>query len=217
MEFKVQDVIKNVIPGIVLIVSIIWIRIILPGYLDYYLKEYDLEKLENISIVIFLSVTFIAGYIIDAIASKTEFFLYENILSRPSHKLLLDTCSKKYKLRDRSDIISAIIIKHNQDLSTINNKPYNKEDTYKIFRCASKDLKRDEPMIAEYYSSYIFARNLSISIIISFLFCVLTILIKYESCDLYFAIGLFFVALITISRWREKSYYYSRQIFYMSR
>jgi len=217
MEFRFQDILKNIIPGLLIISEIFYIILIqYPCVINDKLLN-SLNEIKEISLVVTLCSAFIIGYLIDSLSSWFEhFILYRYLFPKPSFRVLNN--NGRYCLYNKDMIITNIISKFNNvpDLQT---NRFDKKHSSLLFKYANI-LKEDAPetiknKTSEFYFSYIFSRNL--------LFSFFTIFIMSIICDLHFRkfdeIILVHISIISILlfRWLDKSAYYTRQVFLASK
>src|SRR4051794_33203766 len=89
MEFRFEDILKNIIPGALLLTSLIF-AIVAPlpiTTVEAFLKS-DIKEYSEILLVSFLVVSYLFGYLIDAISSWAEHYLIHKTFGSPSYNLL---------------------------------------------------------------------------------------------------------------------------------
>jgi hypothetical protein len=134
MEFRIQDIVKNVIPGTLVILGIIiglecFLQIDFKVFFENYVKDAG-----EIWLIVLLISSYIAGYIIDALSSDIEYVIYL-MIPKPSF-LLLNNSSKRYKLSNLSEV--------NQALGVLTAAPYDKAICANAFKKAN-NLKDSNP------------------------------------------------------------------------
>ena len=128
MQFRFEDILKNMIPGSVIIFSLIFYFFtpLTPIAIQSFLKNY-IQDYSAVIVVIFFIISYIGGYIIDALASWGEYYTIYKVAGTPAYKLfkqlgnrmtfqnsdlVLYNLNKEYKIYERK-IIKA-------DLKTLN-------------------------------------------------------------------------------------------------
>ncbi|WP_195353773.1 hypothetical protein [Bacteroides cellulosilyticus] len=204
MEYKFQDVLKNIIPGF---------YILFGSFIICFFNGMSINKITiimnifpaEVYLLFIPLIIYILGYINDTIASFFEYNIYYNIYKRPS-ELLLNERKKRYKLSDVSKI---------KQLLNISNAEYpiNADNAYKMFQKANS-MKKSNEDISEFYVSYIFARNMMTSNVLVTLFCFIGTLFSFHNISLWAITVVFLVINILFTyRWRQKSIYYSKKVF----
>ena len=89
-----------------------------------------------------------------------------------------------------------------------------KEEAYQAFQRANILKDSNDNIIAEFYVSYIFARNLMTANVI-IVFTALVFMISFGQYCMFMSV--FFVyailSILFIYRWRQKAIYYSKRVF----
>ena len=203
MEYKFQDILKNIIPGFYIILGLI-ILFYIGGYIDLEFVNRVKFVPEEIALFFIPLVFYIVGYVNDILSSYFEYQLYQYFYQRPS-ELLLNAKKKRYTLLYLSKI------KKKLDLSS---KVISKEEAYQAFQRANILKDSNDNIIAEFYVSYIFARNLMTANVI-IVFTVLLFMISFGQYCMFMSV--FFVyailSILFIYRWRQKAIYYSKRVF----
>ena len=189
MEYKFQDVLKNIIPGF---------YILFGSFIICFFNGMSINKITiimnifpaEVYLLFIPLIIYILGYINDTIASFFEYNIYYNI----------------YKRSDVSKI---------KQLLNISNAEYpiNADNAYKMFQKANS-MKKSNEDISEFYVSYIFARNMMTSNVLVTLFCFIGTLFSFHNISLWTITVVFLVINILFTyRWRQKSIYYSKNVF----
>ena len=203
MEYKFQDILKNIIPGFYIILGLI-ILFYIGGYIDLEFVNRVKFVPEEIALFFIPLVFYIVGYVNDILSSYFEYQLYQYFYQRPS-ELLLNAKKKRYTLLYLSKI------KKKLDLSS---KVISKEEAYQAFQRANILKDSNDNIIAEFYVSYIFARNLMTANVI-IVFTALVFMISFGQYCMFMSV--FFVyailSILFIYRWRQKAIYYSKRVF----
>lgn len=226
MEFKIQDVLKNIIPG-----TLLWIYIIIALYIHTDMLATDFlpenaKDFSEICLFIFLTMVYLTGYILDGISSYLEEGLvYEYFVNRPSYHLLNGTGWEKAKLAGLPLIVQTLTTKHNQENNiqpTVADPAAPSEPTEItpefariLFRIAnrmkSKCTDTQKELISEYYNSYVFSRNIAATALIA---CLLTLILTITNISDYWVAftTILIISVFAVLRWRQRAYYYSRII-----
>jgi hypothetical protein len=212
MEFRIQDILKNIIPGI-LSLTLLLIFFYIAESITIPVKVPDVFKdFSEIVLIFFLGVTYFIGFVIDTIASILEQLLYK-IIARPSFKLL-NGKSQRYPIVQLDKLVALLKSETSVTISTLTNV-----NTSILFNVANLrkekcELELVKEKVAEYYSSYIFSRNICC---VFFLYSILLLISIISISQSYIIILLTCMQLVllglTLFRYRQKAYYYSRQVF----
>ncbi|XHR97130.1 hypothetical protein ACFJIV_11035 [Mucilaginibacter sp. UC70_90] len=224
MEFKFQDILKNIIPGMVVLVGVI--ILFLTDITSIFTPATKLSEFKEFAEVIFLLIvlsSYLLGYINDAISSLLEYYVIYHFFGTPSLKLLKGT-GKRIFLAKPDEILQYIKTTkslNSQDVDLIAGRWFFQKDfrTSKLkarvlFKHANnmKDLPSQEcykDKIREYYNSYVFSRNIFFSICFTLAVIVFSYF-KIITFKIWVILAL--ILLLFAIRRRDKSYYYSRQI-----
>lgn len=204
MESKFQDILKNIIPGWFLLVSIALISYFtgITIVTNIIIKAISLPVE---LIVLFLPfMFFLTGYINDIISSQIEYLIYD-IIDSPSY-LILNNKTCRYQIVKLKELKQALQI--DESISEIDS-----ENAYKMFQKANQ-MKINNDEIKEFYMSYIFSRNLMISGCIAFLYSSFAVFV-YE-INLYNILYLIFIlalVVLFIHRWNQRAKYYTKKVF----
>jgi hypothetical protein len=217
MEFRFEDITKNVIPGSLLTLSLIYyfLEQLTPAEFQIFLVNY-IKDYSAVLIVVFLFAFYLCGYIVDALASWGEHYIIYKTLGTPAYKLfkekgnritfhlsaeVLQNLDRQYKIYDKKIISSDI-------------KRLTKNQASELFKFASifsercsDDLTKQK--LKEYYYSYIFSRNIFFSVFFS---SIILIVASYDHLSFFALLSLIMLNVLLFIRRRDKSYYYSRQI-----
>jgi len=215
MNFRIQEVLKNIIPGLLTLVSIYFLT---SPSLDLSHFKNEIKELLAIYFVVFLAAVYVFGYFVDWAGSWFERLFYK-IWPRPSFYLLNDV-NGRINLLKSSEIVDFLCDVSNRAVQS----PLSRENAEAIFKVANylKDKntsKQVNDRIGESYFSQIFSRNLCVSFFFSFIGYVCIYFFNEESCvgnfnqRSFILIGL---GVVTIFRWREHAFYYSRNVLYAS-
>lgn len=205
MEYKFQDILKNIIPGFYIALGIALLCWISGCILSFDL----LKEAKNIPGEVFIFfiplILYILGYLNDILSSCIEFYLYEKCCKRPS-ELLLNGNKKRYTL-PRLDEIKAKLGLNNE------NNIISKKESYKAFQKANV-LKINRDDITEFYVSYIFARNLMVANFLLAIASLIVAIFNISNCHAWIIlISYGFLSFLFIYRWKQKALYYSKKVF----
>jgi len=167
MEFRFEDIAKNIIPGSLLTLSLIFyfLEPLTPGELQIFLINY-IKDYSTVLIVVFLFAFYLCGYIIDALASWGEHYIIYKAFGTPAYKLfkgaakritfhlsgeVLQNLDQQFKIYDKKIIIGET-------------KALTKNQASELFKLASifsqrcsDDLTKQK--LKEYYYSYIYLQS----------------------------------------------------------
>lgn len=219
MQFRIQDLIKNLIPALTFLLIIMVTLSLKDPKIFPEVVSSSIKDLSAIIVFFFLGGVYVLGYFLDTLASLLEYILYK-IIEKPSFYLLNDS-TKKYKMANKKEIMEVLCSKQRKAVPD----SVSVDVSTSLFKTANV-LKDHNPSavikerISEYYSAYIFSRNLMLVILICFI--VNSIVVTSVTCSnactnsilIYFNWILFFFLFLAVYRWREKAFYYSRQVFY---
>lgn len=216
MEFKIQDVLKNIIPG-----TLLWIYIIIALYINTGMLATDFlpgnaKDFSEICLFIFLTIVYLTGYILDGISSYIEDGLvYKYCVQRPSYHLLNGTGWEKAKLAGLPLITSTLKARYKVENNTEPQDKIDKIFSRTLFRIANgmknKCSDSQKELIIEYYNSYVFSRNIAATALITCLITLVLTMINFSGYWIVFITILFIFIFATI-RWRQRTYYYSKII-----
>jgi hypothetical protein len=217
MEFKGQDLLKNVVPGFLVIIVLLGCGFSL-GDLGEVAERYELKEFGECMLALLLVTGFIFGYLIDAIASWFEYYILYSIFPRPSYMLLRGK-AKRLSMDNRSAVFENLK-NSNADFKTYKIETLTKKEAFEVFKCANRTKDKNESDVMksrlnEYYFSYIFSRNLLIAFFISTIISLIYFIHEYEY-EYPILIGSIIFTFIMCIRWRDKAFYYSRQVLYAS-
>lgn len=203
MEYKFQDILKNIIPGFYIVFGI--------SALCFFSNHLTLEDTHyfnkipgEVSIFFIPLLFYIIGYLNDIISSCFEFHLYERVCKRPS-ELLLNKKKKRYTLSNQEEIRNKLSI-----TQTI----LSKDEAYKAFQKANSLKDNTKENISEFYVSYIFARNLMVANIIITIASVIYLFFDFLDYKRWLiSIVYILLSVLFIYRWKQKALYYSKKVF----
>ena len=217
MQFRFEDILKNIIPGSLLIFALIFCFFapLTENEFQIFSRNY-IRDFSAIIIIVFFTACYLSGYVIDALASWGEYYIIYKIFGTPAYKLfkksgsritflntdlVLFNIDQEYKIYERKTIVN--------DLKTLTKKEAS--DLFKLAnvysqRC-SDDLTKEK--LKEYYYAYIFSRNIFFSAIIS---SIIYIIAPVNHLNIFGLLFLLILNIILLIRRRDKAYYYSRQV-----
>src|SRR5687767_156819 len=108
MEFRFEDILKNIIPGgiLALAVAVFFIGGLSPESLKNILAS-DLKEYGEIILIGLLVSFYLLGHFIDALSSLFEFYVIHEVIGRPSYKLLTGK-GRRIRLINHKEIITKI-------------------------------------------------------------------------------------------------------------
>ncbi len=208
MQFKTYDILSSLIPGILVIVVIVPTYILLSNNLIVFeSKLVTYKDLSSILTFAFLVISYITGYLISALGSWFEPFLFFLWRGRPS-KILLTNSSKRIFLLDASKIFDF--------LKTESNLKIIKKGDWKLLFQSAKNISYNQSnnniqkRIDNFNDNYIFSRNILISYIIIILALLALFFNNFISNSLI--IFFIFIGVMLFIRCRDRALYYSREI-----
>jgi hypothetical protein len=217
MEFRFEDIVKNIIPGSLLILSLIFyfLEPLTPGEFKIFLINY-IKDYSAVLIVAFLSACYLCGYIIDALASWGEHYIIYKALGTPAYKLFKEEGNRiTFNLSDA--VLQNLDQQYNiyeRKIITGKTKAFTKKQASDLFKLAnifsqrcSDDLTKQK--LKEYYYSYIFSRNIFFSVIFS---SIVLLMAAYDHINFFILVLLVLLNILLFVRRRDKAYYYSRQV-----
>jgi len=224
MNFRVQEIIKMIVPGAVLICCLYFLIFNLSDLETLLNKDYV-----SVYLVFLLVIIYVLGYFLDWFGSLFERSFY-HFFSKPSLRLLNNSQanSKQWiKMVKYEEIADELCRK----LSKSPHYPYDKKSAEYLFKAANYLKEKNSAIgikekLNEFYFYNIFSRNLAVSFLCSFVFY--PILYTFHSlgvfnhieegtCFRQFNWSFLFVLpvfIMSIFRWREHAMYYTRYIFY---
>lgn len=205
MNYKFQDILKIVIPGLYLAFAIS-VVIYMTNSDGQYVPNELLNMLKtpfaNAIAVFFPFGGYIIGYLLNVVASGLERFLYEKEwLKRPSLHVL-QKWDKEYYVKDSECIFKMLGF----------TKTFSSENTRLAFRKAKMSIKWND-VIDNFYLQSIIARNILMAHIIVIIACAVVLIIN-ASC----AMGVTMIILALIAwclflNWRRRSFLYVERVF----
>lgn len=118
MEFRIEDILKNIIPGMIFIIGILILYFNGFSYPDFIkFISTDIKEYSEIILVLLLVASYIAGYLVDSLSSILEHYCIYKIFGTPSLKLLTGK-------GDRIKLVNHVAV-----LDNINTKCYTPPDT----------------------------------------------------------------------------------------
>jgi hypothetical protein len=215
MEFRFEDILKNLIPGSVLLSAIALFFFNTTSFQGIIIIASDLKDYSAVVLVGILVGCYITGFMNDALSSFLEYHFIHRLFGRPSYNLLMGK-SERYSLINYETIINNVKNKFPNDLSLVfnNNKANNRKVTVRIFKYANilkiqNDKAEVTAMIKENYYSYVFSRNLFFSVMFSIFFLIMR---YHHSLTIFSYVSFLLIILLLAFRRRERDYYNTRYI-----
>jgi len=206
MEFRFEDILKNIIPGSIVFTGVLLIILnqITFDCMIEILKS-DLKEYSEILLFAILTASYLFGYLNDSISSILESLLYK-IIKKPSYYLLTNS-GKISRLKIAN--LDAVLEKIKDKLKIeINNLEITDLKTSQAFKLINQ-CKKDNDSLKEYYFSYIFSRNIFFASIFLSIAIATSNHLKLEL--FYYPIILCILTILYVRR-IEKSFYYSRKV-----
>lgn len=203
MEFRFEDILKNIIPGFIVFTGVL--LLILNQITFDCMKEIlksDLKEYSEILLFVILTASYLFGYLNDSISSILENILYK-IIKKPSYYLLTNS-GKISRLKIAN--IDAVLEKIREKFEIqINNLEENSNRAFKLIN----QCKKDNDSIKEYYFSYIFSRNIFFA---SIFLSIAILASNHLKLELFYYPVILCILIILYCRRIEKSFYYSRKV-----
>ncbi len=183
MNFKTYDILASVIPGFLLL-------LVLFNFLQI---QYDKD-----SLIAYIAVAFLLGYLINAISSWLEGLYYLTWGGKPSNNLLDGKDTWKVKFYCAEEVKNLLIAEAN-----------NKEATNgELFSIAMRNIiGLKDSRVEDFSAWYAFSRSLLTTALLS----TVILLTQNYANWIYYAV-LIPILLITWLRCKQRSYYYSREV-----
>lgn len=218
MDFKFEDILKNIFPGILLMAAVHFA----------YTSEMPFHNWNNpfpqtwkdfsgILLTVILMIAYIIGYFNDMIASWFEDYILFNITSKPTF-LLLTEKTQRIVLNNPNEIFHKLKTKCSEHPFPENVTSITKKDALRIFE-AAKSIT--ESNVSDYakekldilYRTLNFSRNLLFALAILAILTTIKIWIVYGFMKFLIATAVFIgILIISFFRWKERGLYYSRLI-----
>jgi len=206
MEFRFEDILKNIIPGSIVFTGVLLI-ILNQITFDCMIEiiKSDLKDYSEVLLFIILTASYLFGYLNDSISSTLEHILYK-LIKKPSYYLLTNSCTctmSRLKIADLDAVLEKIKEKFKIE---INNSEENSNQAFKLIN----QYKKDNDSLKEYYFSYIFSRNIFFASIFLSIAIITSNHLKLE-WFYYYPITLCILTILYFRR-IEKSFHYSRKV-----
>ena len=190
MQFKYYDILSSLLAGfIVLTITLLCFDI-------EYKSEYAIP---------YLAIAFFLGYLINALSSCLESFYYWTIGGKPSNKIFIKKKGKDYsgiskvKFYDTDEFV--FLLKQDlQDKNASHEKMFS--------RAKFSILGNDNSRISDFNAHFALSRTLLTTILASVI-----MLIIWQPCNWQVYLMLI-PLLICWNRFRERGYYYAREVLY---
>lgn len=188
MEMKYYDLLSTTIIGVVVVAVV----------------NYLFLGNNNIDGVVYISLGYLVGYFINAIGSLCEEFYYCTIGGKPSDKLLVEVNNQNWTGYNR---VRFYEIKKATELLK-NELGDQNASTSKMFSCAMRKVNScKESRVPAFNAQYAWSRNILTSV------WIVELLIGFRYYDnlLFWLISLLLL-LISWNRFKERGYYYAREV-----
>ena len=190
MQFKYYDILSSLLAGyIALVVSLFCFNF-------EYKSEYS---------IVYLAIAFFLGYLINALGSFLEPFYYWTIGGKPSNKILVKKKGKDYsgirkvKFYDTNEVVSKLKQELN-DKNASNEKMFSKAKISVIGNAESR--------VPDFNAHYALSRTILTTMLVS-----VFMMIIWQPCN--WEVYLMFIPLLICwNRYRERGYYYAREVLY---
>jgi len=188
MELKYYDLLSNTIIGVVLITvaKIIWFN--------------D----QSLDVEVYIACGYILGYFINAISSLIEPVLYYFIGGKPSEKLLTPQHGLDWTGIRKVKFYEAMLATKKLQLELDDNNA----SRGRMFACAMRhSISNPNSRILDFNAQYAFSRTILTSSLILFIF----VSTRLYDVWYFWIIGLFIIWLVW-NRFREKGFYFAREV-----
>lgn len=188
MEFKYYDLLSNIIVGFFTMMA--------------YLYAFGIDYNENYTVA-YIAASYVVGYVINSLSSLLEGFWNWTIGGKPSEKLLTIDPNKKY-----TGISKVRFYDAEDALAKLKEEVGNADAPLgQLFARAMRySSGNKETRVPTFLAVYAFSRVLLTSVAIV---TIILIIKTYTECYVFLMLP---VLLICWNRFREHSYYYSREV-----
>lgn len=211
MQLKIYDILSSLIPG-TLVLGVLLSGLFFTSISSPEMEQYVnlLKDLSGVTTTIFLTASYLIGYLIHALGSWVEPILWFTWGGRPS-QLLLQNKVKRLGMVFYRETLEYLIesSKLSKTIDTLE-----KGDFKKVFQVAKNKAflsveGKHEERLSEFNNSYIFSRNILVAVGLSFLLC-----LYFYSYSLHWQYTPISIGILIILwfRCRDKAIYYSREI-----
>jgi len=220
MNFKIYDILGHIIPGALILLVLVYFRVNSEYVFNINLENY-IEKLKLASLipVLFLIISYTIGYLISGLSSWSEKVLWLLWGGRPSKILLtkeqcyfgLKLNIKRIRLSDNEEtcmkLITPLLNDSNFSISKLDANEISSLFQKIKYKAIYESTEFQQKRLQDFYDSYLFSRNLLVSIFIIFI----SLIYYMFSCCLVLMF-LFFVLLL-LRRSYDRALYYSKELF----
>lgn len=216
MQFKIYDVLSSLIPGTMVLGVLLLTGWIMNVDAENWMTQLSAFKdFSGIITSIFLVISYVTGYIIHAMGSWIEPILWFTWKGRPS-ELLLKNKTKRLGLVGVDAILKHLVKYAIERGIVIDKQEELTQSEYRSLFQVAKTLAYTKAegsikeRMAEFNNSYIFARNILISVF-------LTLLSSFHwvwngIIEWWWILALIVLQILLWYRCRDKAIYYSREI-----
>lgn len=216
MQFKVYDVLASLIPGMLVLSVMIPAYILLNGQLAIVEEKLAIYKeISGILTSVFLVLSYLAGYLIHALGSWMEPFLFFSWGGRPS-EYYFKKQNKRIRIVDIVKIYEYLVQNlGDKTLAKKSVEKLTKEDLRRLFQHAknlanlqSKDTIKER--LHEFNNSYVFSRNILVAFSITVV--IILILLINKIVTFWLLVVALLLLLLLWLRCRDRAFYYSREV-----
>lgn len=221
MDFRFKDILKNILPGLLLLIVFIVSIVLSVGY-EYFVVHYltPWKNYQQIILIVLLAFAYMLGYLIDGLASYAEYYIIYKYFGTPT-LFLLRGKRHRYYLANFQNVLNNLTINYNLNNDDVNlngSHMLNVKKAFKLFKQANQlrnkcESKERNERAEEFYLSYVFARNFLCAYTIAIIIIVSDF---HKQLSLWMYCTFFVLELILFARRRAKSYYYSREVLSIS-
>ena len=188
MEFKYYDLLSNIIVGFFTMMA--------------YLYAFGIDYNEDYTVA-YIAASYVVGYVINALSSLLEGFWNWTIGGKPSEKLLTIDSTKKY-----TGISKVRFYDAEEALTKLKEEVGKMDAPFDLLfaRAMRYSSGNKETRVPTFLAIYAFSRVLLTSVAIV---TIIVIIKSYTDWHVYLMLP---VLLICWNRFRERSYYYAREV-----
>ncbi len=219
LQFKIFDIIVKLIPGLLIMTLVLPFMYFLSGGLEGQLSKSLLafKDYSTITTSVFFALCFIIGTVINMLSSDFEEILWKLWGGRPSNLLLRDKVKAK-PLNNPTAIFAFLQEKTNdQRLLAKTIEQFEDKDFGRLFQTAKnicnnqKDKTKSDERIEDFLSSYIFMRNLMITMLLNIIVSVFWYFLNGIHIGL--VVFLIFITFLIYQRCKKQGVYHTREVF----
>lgn len=224
MEFKTFDLMTKVVPGILVMLGAFIFSSTFIEYNNEFLKT--ISGFSSILLVIFLAISYLIGYLNEAVSSIVEDKI-EPLMRHPSHILLSSGKSlNRILISEPSEVRKSLFdfleIKdssNQQEGDISENETHKAKQNRQVYRAAKNYLNihsegRLKERLDEFNNSYIFSRNVVASFLVFGILVIISFIKLKMSIQYTIITSIIFIGLMILlySRYRLRHFIYVREV-----